>query len=132
MKEIKLLMEHIEDELEDAHTYAELAVEYKHEDPELADLFYRLSGEEMNHMNALHKAVVSHIEEYRKQKGEPPAAMMAATMITKPPGISARPSASSAVSFGSCSMPARLVSRLALTSNASTPQAGRLPSVVSD
>ena len=24
MKEIKLLMEHIEDELEDAHTYAEL------------------------------------------------------------------------------------------------------------
>ena len=44
MKEIKLLMEHIEDELEDAHTYAELAVEYKHDDPELADLFYRLSG----------------------------------------------------------------------------------------
>ena len=77
MKEIKLLMEHIEDELEDAHTYAELAVKYKHDDPELADLFYRLSGEEMNHMNALHKAVVSRIEEYRKQKGEPPAAMMA-------------------------------------------------------
>ena len=48
MKEIKLLMKHIEDELEDAHTYAELAVEYKHDDPELADLFYRLSGEEMN------------------------------------------------------------------------------------
>lgn len=77
MKEIKLLMGHIEDELEDAHTYAELAVEYKHDDPELADLFYRLSGEKMNHINALHKAVVSHIEEYRKQKGEPPAAMMA-------------------------------------------------------
>ena len=77
MKEIKLLMEHIEDELEDAHTYAELAVEYKHDDPELADLFYRLSGEEINHMNALHKDVVSHKEEYRKQKGEPPAAMMA-------------------------------------------------------
>ena len=71
MKEIKLLMEHIEDELDDAHTYAELAVEYKHDDPELADLFYRLSGEEMNHMNALHKAVVS------RKKGEPPAAMMA-------------------------------------------------------
>ena len=31
MKEIKLLMEHIEDELEDVHTYAELAVyEYLH------------------------------------------------------------------------------------------------------
>lgn len=77
MKEVKLLMEHIEDELEDAHTYAELALEYKEADPETAELFYKLSGEEMNHMNALHKAVVSHIEEYRKQKGEPPAAMMA-------------------------------------------------------
>ncbi len=62
MKEIKLLMEHIEDELEDAHTYAELAVEYKHDAPELADLFYRLSGEEMNHMNALHKRDIERAE----------------------------------------------------------------------
>ena len=29
MKEIKILMEHIEDELRDAHTYAELAMEYR-------------------------------------------------------------------------------------------------------
>ncbi len=77
MKEIKMLMEHVEDELKDAHTYASLAVEYKPADPEIADLFYRLSGEEMNHMNALHKAVVAHIEDYRKKKGEPPEAMMA-------------------------------------------------------
>lgn len=77
MKEIKMLMEHVEDELKDAHTYAALAVEYKPTDPEIADLFYRLSGEEMNHMNALHKAVVAHIEDYRKKKGEPPESMMA-------------------------------------------------------
>ena len=70
MKEIKLLMEHIEDELRDAHTYAELALEYRTTDPETAELFYKLSGEEMNHMNALHKAVVAHIEDYRKKKGE--------------------------------------------------------------
>ena len=44
----------------------------------------------------------------------------------------ALPSAVRAVSFGSCSMPDRLVSRLALTSNTSTPQAGRLSSEVSD
>lgn len=77
MKEIKMLMEHIEDELKDAHTYAELALEYKEADPETAELFYKLSGEEMTHMNALHKAVVRRIEEYRRQKGEPPEAMMA-------------------------------------------------------
>lgn len=77
MKEIKMLMEHVEDELKDAHTYAELALEYKEADPETAELFYKLSGEEMNHMNALHKAVVRRIEEYRRQKGEPPEAMMA-------------------------------------------------------
>lgn len=77
MKEIKMLMEHIEDELKDAHTYAELALEYKEADPETAELFSKLSGEEMTHMNALHKAVVRRIEEYRRQKGEPPEAMMA-------------------------------------------------------
>lgn len=77
MRKIKILMEHIEDELKDARTYAKLALEYKHDDPELGDLFYKLSGEEMNHMNALHKAVISHIEDYRREKGEPPEAMMA-------------------------------------------------------
>lgn len=59
------------------HTYAELAVEYKSTNPELAQMFYKLSTEEMNHMNALHRAVVSHIEEYRKQKGAPPADIVA-------------------------------------------------------
>ena len=77
MRVIKMLMEHIEDELKDAHTYAKLALEYKSSDLELSDLFYRLSGEEMNHMNSLHKAVVAHIEDYRKKKGEPPESMMA-------------------------------------------------------
>ncbi len=77
MKELKMLMEHVEDELKDARTYAALAVEYKTTDPELAELFYKLSGEEMNHMNALHKAVVTKIDDHRRKKGEPPEAMMA-------------------------------------------------------
>lgn len=77
MKEIELLSEHIEDELEDARTYIKLALEYKDTDPEMAQLFYKLSGEEMNHMDALHKSAVSHIENYKRTNGEPPAGMKA-------------------------------------------------------
>lgn len=77
MKEMKLLMEHIEEELNDACTYAELALEYKATDPELSSLFYKLSGEEITHMEALHRAVVLRIDNYRREKGEPPEAMMA-------------------------------------------------------
>lgn len=38
MRKIQILMEHIEDELKDARTYAKLALEYKHDDPELGGL----------------------------------------------------------------------------------------------
>lgn len=77
MTEIKLLMEHIGDELQDAKTYAKLALEYKDADPDMANLFYALSGEEMTHMDLLHKSAVAHIEEYRRLKGEPPEGMKA-------------------------------------------------------
>ncbi len=40
----------------------------------MADLFYRLSGEEMN---LLHNEAVTIIEKYRREHGEPPVAMMA-------------------------------------------------------
>lgn len=76
MKEVKLLMEHIEDEIRDAHTYAQLAVEYKEREPEMAELFYRLSQEEMSHMSMLHKEAVKLIENYRREKGQPPEDMM--------------------------------------------------------
>lgn len=77
MKIIELLSEHIEDELNDACTYAKLALEYKETDPETAQLFYKLSGEEMGHMDALHKSAVSHIEAYKRERGEPPEGMKA-------------------------------------------------------
>lgn len=75
MKMIELLSEHVEDELEDACTYARLALEYKDSDPEAAKLFYDLSNEEVSHMERLHKCVVSHIETYRREHGEPPEGM---------------------------------------------------------
>lgn len=77
MKIIELLSEHIEDELDDACTYIKLALEYKDTDPETAALFYKLSQEEMTHMDALHKRVVACIEKYKQTKGEPPEGMKA-------------------------------------------------------
>lgn len=67
----------IEDEIRDAHTYAQLAVEYKEREPEMAELFYRLSQEEMSHMSMLHKEAVKLIENYRRENGQPPENMMA-------------------------------------------------------
>lgn len=76
MKIIKCLSEQIEDELHDADKYIELAMKWKSEEPDTADLFYELSVEEMGHMQKLHEEVTELIEEYRKQHGEPPKDMM--------------------------------------------------------
>ena len=77
MKIIKKLSKMIEDELEGAECYIKSALEYQEEYPELAKMFYTLSQEEMGHMEKLHKAVVVLIENYREEKGAPPAEMMA-------------------------------------------------------
>ena len=77
MKIIKKLSDMIEDEIEGAREYAKKALEYKDEHRALADTLYALSLEEMGHINRLHTEVVKAIEEYRKEHGEPPGAMMA-------------------------------------------------------
>lgn len=76
MRIIKCLAEKIEDELQDAAEYIELAMKWKSEQPEVADLFYELSGEEMGHMEKLHEQVETLIEQERATKGEPPKDMM--------------------------------------------------------
>ena len=76
MKIIKCLSEKIEEELHDAESYIDLAMKWKTEEPDTADLFYELSTEEMGHMEKLHNEVQELIEAYRKEHGEPPKDMM--------------------------------------------------------
>lgn len=76
MKIIKCLSEKIEEELHDADAYIELAMRWKAENPETADLFYELSTEEMGHVDKLHEEVTRLIDDYRREHGEPPKDMM--------------------------------------------------------
>lgn len=76
MQIIKCLSEQIEDEISDAGKYIDLAMKWKQDAPDTADLFYELSVEEMGHMDKLHQEVVEIIEEYRREDGDPPKDMM--------------------------------------------------------
>ncbi len=77
MKIIKKLSKMISEEIEDADKYINCALKYKTEYPELAQVFYNLSQEEMKHQGILHNEVVKMINEYRNTHGEPPEGMMA-------------------------------------------------------
>lgn len=77
MKTIRKISEMIMEEVEGAECYAKKALMYKEEEPALAKTFYQLANDELGHVNMLHNAAVTLIEEYRAREGEPPAAMMA-------------------------------------------------------
>lgn len=77
MQVIKKIADYISEELEGAENYAKCALKWKDERPELAKVFYEISTDEMRHVSLLHGEVAKIIEEHRKEKGEPPAAMMA-------------------------------------------------------
>lgn len=77
MKLIRDLEEMIEEEIHDVKKYAKMATELKDEHPGLAQTLYNISVQEDAHHAALHNEVVKIIEEHKRTKGEPPAAMMA-------------------------------------------------------
>ena len=77
MKEIQVLSDRIEEEIKDAKTYAEWALECKDDYPERAKKYYTISTQEMDHMKMLHDIVVEMIMDYRKTTGDPPADMQA-------------------------------------------------------
>ena len=74
---IKKLCKMIKEEIGDAEKYANCALNYKEEDKGLADVFYTLANEELNHMDMLHTQVVRIINAYKKEKGEVPPSMQA-------------------------------------------------------
>ena len=73
---IKCLADKIEEELHDADSYIDLAMKWKKDQPDTAEVFYELSLEEMGHMEKLHDEVVRLIDNYKREKGEPPKEMM--------------------------------------------------------
>ena len=74
---IKKLSRMIKEEIADAEKYANCALNHKEDDKGLADTFYTLANEELNHMDMLHTQVVRLINAYRKENGEVPPAMQA-------------------------------------------------------
>jgi len=77
MKIIKCLAERIKEEIHDAESYMDLAITWKEEQPEAAEVFNELAAEELGHMDKLHEVVTKLIDDYKEQHGDPPAGMMA-------------------------------------------------------
>lgn len=77
MKIIQQMSDHIDEEIRDAEKYAREALLHKDDNQKLADVYARLSEEELGHMERLHDAVAQIIQAYRQKNGEPPAEMLA-------------------------------------------------------
>lgn len=77
MKQIKEIVELIEDELEGAEEYAKKATKYKDQDKTLADVYARLAQTEMTHVDTLHDQAVRLINEQKKAGVQVPASMQA-------------------------------------------------------
>ena len=77
MQVIKCLSENIECTLDAAEENIKKAIQYKNDFPVAAKAFYTQSTILMESIKGQHDAVVALIDAYRKEKGEPPAPMMA-------------------------------------------------------
>lgn len=74
---IKELIEKMDDELNGASSYIDMAHKYRDKDKVLADMFYMKSLEEFKHHDDLHTQVSRIIQAYRAKNGEPPKEMQA-------------------------------------------------------
>ena len=76
MKMIKKIIDQIYDELEGSEEYIECAMKHKTDHPNIANMYYEMSLMEMSHVDKLHGAVVTLINESKAKGEEPPAHMM--------------------------------------------------------
>lgn len=74
MKIIHEMSEQIKDELKGAKEYATLAAKYKAENPTLAQTYFKMAQDELNHATLIHGEAVKAIEKQRAI-AEPPAVM---------------------------------------------------------
>jgi len=76
MKKIEKISNRIEEKIKSAESYARDALACKEEDPILADTYFKIANDEMEHMNVLHTQVTNIISSYRKEVGDPPKEML--------------------------------------------------------
>ena len=77
MIEIQNLSKQIKEEICDAEKYAKEALMNKDTDRALAETYYTLANQELQHMDMLHAQVVRLINDYKAKKGDAPADMQA-------------------------------------------------------
>ena len=70
MDVIKKLLDLINDELEDAMTYAEKAVKCKATHPEMAEMFFSLSLDELKHKNMLQNHLQKAVKDCAEKNPE--------------------------------------------------------------
>jgi len=73
MKIIDEISQMIDEELGDAKKYNERALAVHSEYPSIAEVFSKLSAEEMEHAKCLHDAVAALIDKQKREKDVPAA-----------------------------------------------------------
>lgn len=77
MKIIKELSDDIECTIANATYNAQQAVELKDDHKSIAEVYYKMSVDNLSHVLMLHGEVVKLIDDYRKTNGDPPEPMLA-------------------------------------------------------
>jgi len=76
MKKIEKISNRIEEKIRSAESYMRDALACKEEDSALADAYFKIANDEMEHVNVLHTQVTNIISLYRKDVGDPPKEML--------------------------------------------------------